>query len=126
MRRYEPDENAVLLWRPAGETSQGRLLDHPSGIRRLLFTRDDQFLITLGKDPVVRFWQTGDGTLERSVPVPEHEAGTVWTVSPDGHVALCLRAGLTGLVLSVFDLDSAELVGEPQVLLQRLRHRQVP
>jgi WD40 repeat protein len=30
---------------------------------------------------------------------------------------LCLRAGLTGLVLSVFELDSAEFVGEPQNLI---------
>jgi WD40 repeat protein len=66
MRRYDPDENAVLLWRPAGELTEGRLLDHPSGIRHVLFTRDDPFLITLGKDGVVRFWRAAAETRRRS------------------------------------------------------------
>jgi WD40 repeat protein len=54
-----------------------------------VFTLDGSRLITFGDDRQFRFWKTADGSLERSLPLPEEL--TEGTLFPDGRTAFAVH-----------------------------------
>ena len=55
-------QNGAFTWRELTQLDRGGLIQ---------FNADDSRVLTLGQDRVVRIWRTSDGTIERSVPVPQ-------------------------------------------------------
>ncbi len=99
----------VEIWNEDGRTTNRFVLSHPAGLSdKLLFTPDGSRLITPGKDRQIRFWRTSDGTLERSIQLPEELNSEV--LFPDGRTAFAVQRE-KGFAL--FDLITGSITKTP-------------
>lgn len=111
--------HTVILWeQDHGRLRQVALLPHPGKLHDLRFRNGDTELVTLDDD-MIRIWRTGDGGLERSVPIPK-SFGRPWTdilpesIRPDGGAVLLLRGdAFENWELHLFDLGTGQFIGSP-------------
>ncbi len=84
------DTHLVEIWKEDGHITNRFVLPLSADLSdKLLFTPDGSRLITPGRDGQIRFWRTSDGTLERSLALPEELTGG--TLFPDGRTAFAVH-----------------------------------
>ena len=101
---------AVDLWCEEDGAIRHFVLPHPSRFGDAAFNPAGTHLLTHCEDQRIRIWKTSDGTLERTVSVPE---GTMLYMRffPDGRTALIERPDHQDLHL--FDLVTEKFFGQP-------------
>jgi WD40 repeat protein len=104
---------SVELWREAGHTTNRFVLPHPAQVSKLMFTPDGSRLITFGDDRRFRFWKTSDGSLERSLALPEEL--TMGTLFPDGRTAFAVHREH---VFALYDLITGSITKTPMPPLE--------
>jgi WD40 repeat protein len=99
----------VEIWTEDGHTTNRFVLPHPADLsHKLLFTPDGSRLITPGRDGQIRFWRTSDGTLERSLALPEELTGG--DLFPDGRTAFAVHRER---FFALFDLITGSITKTP-------------
>jgi WD40 repeat protein len=103
--------NLVEIWSEEEHATNWFVLPHPVGLNdKMLFTSDGSRLITPGGDRQIRFWRTADGSLERSLPMPEELLDKV-ELFPDGRTAFNVRSEENRFVL--LDLITGAISNTP-------------
>lgn len=85
-RRADDGPDVVLLWR--GKDGPPRRIEMPPGTGVMRFAPDDQRLLTVHFDGNIRIWRCSDGTLARTISIPEGVDPRSVVLFPDGATAL--------------------------------------
>jgi WD40 repeat protein len=115
------DPKRLYLWREESGQLRQLTLEHPAGVGEYAFTPDDGLLVSYGRERVIRFWRTTDGTLERTLDAPKSEGGYLSAISPDAKTAIWHRLiPNTPDTLEWLDLDSGKIIAGPHTVSGRL------
>lgn len=107
------DDGSAVLWSLPAPNAERQVIRHPGGGRSVLFTSDDQRLLSTGTDRTARLWDATTG-MAIGQPMKLEGLGLCAVFSPNGQLA-AIGSGRTARIWNISD---ATPVGEP------LRHPQ--